>query len=448
MPIPDLYRNRSVYHFTHIENLPDIVDHGLLSTNEKTRLGIAHNAIAYNDIQCNRATMPVTCGAAGVVHDYVPLYFCIRSPMLNAVVTNKIADEQFIIYLEFPITIAERFECVFSDASANTHNPPNFYNDLQDMNRINWDAVDTWRWARRHDIPGQTPIMQAKMAELLIHRVLPTSEVCRIIVWNNSIRDMVREIFEAARVACPTIALGDRNFYFIDNGYPPVTGPHFINQKYATTIDAILNSERTNADEARYTRLREILTALENSLEALPETAELIGLGTENPMHGCNVGEHTLTVVNRLAAITEFEGLQQRDRRLVILSAYLHDIGKGPRTRWPDGVQKVDEDHPIKALPMLQRILVEELEQVTERSVRILCKLVCYHDIIGGIIGRGRRAEELEEIIEDETELNMLIALCKADIRAVNFGWCDDAAIERVKERVLQSLRERVQEAQ
>ena len=53
------------------------------------------------------------------------------------------------------------------------------------------------------------------------------------------------------------------------------------------------------------------------------------------------------------------------------------------------------------------------------------------------------RESKLEGIIETEQELAMLIALCKADIRAVNFGWCDDAAIQLLNQRVLQTIRER-----
>jgi len=114
MSIPNKFKYRSVYHFTHIENLPSILEHGLLSTNEMDRRGLSHNVIAYSGIQDRRADMDVTCGMGGKVHDYVPLYFCIRSPMLLAVVNNKIADEQCIIYLEFPISIMDKYPFVFT----------------------------------------------------------------------------------------------------------------------------------------------------------------------------------------------------------------------------------------------------------------------------------------------------------------------------------------------
>lgn len=103
MTIPKDYENRSLYHFTHIDNLESILKHGLLSKNEKIKIGLIHRDISYEEIQERRFSTKVTCGNCGCVHDYVPFYFCRRSPMLFAVVNNKIADQKFIIYLEFPI---------------------------------------------------------------------------------------------------------------------------------------------------------------------------------------------------------------------------------------------------------------------------------------------------------------------------------------------------------
>jgi len=146
MPVPPAYRDRTLYHFTHIDNLPGILQHGLLSTNEKLRRGLPHRNIAYEGIQDRRADMEVTCGPGGVVHDYVPLYFCKRSPMLLAVIQNKIADEQLIIYFEFPILIMEQLPCVFTSHSANTISAPTFYDDLAHLDELDWNAIDTWRW--------------------------------------------------------------------------------------------------------------------------------------------------------------------------------------------------------------------------------------------------------------------------------------------------------------
>jgi len=73
------------------------------------------------------------------------------------------------------------------------------------------------------------------------------------------------------------------------------------------------------------------------------------------------------------------------------------------------------------------------------RSAKVICKLVCYHDLVGDIVGKGRRIEELAEIVEDERELDMLIALGKADMMSVNPVWGirHDQDIAKLREDVV-----------
>ena len=85
MSVPQEHKGRYVYHMTHLENLESILQNGLLSTNEKDRLGIDHKNIANQSIQTRRSVMNVACGPEGTVHDYVPFYFAPRSPMLYAI---------------------------------------------------------------------------------------------------------------------------------------------------------------------------------------------------------------------------------------------------------------------------------------------------------------------------------------------------------------------------
>ncbi|MCK4816480.1 DUF4433 domain-containing protein, partial [bacterium] len=401
MSIPDKFKHRSVYHFTHIDNLPTILEHGLLSTNEMERRRLGHNVIAYSRIQDCRSDMDVTCGMKGKVHNYVPLYFCIRSPMLYAVMYYKIADEKCIIYLEFPISIMDRYPFVFTDASANTWVPPNFYADPKNLKTIDWDAVETWKWGKQHDKEGQTPIKQAKMAELLIHEKLDLSDIAKIIVWNSYIADIVKKVYKENNLNTPPITYGGTEYYYLDNKLPPVTGPLCINREYEETIDFVLQNIG-KASKPKFKKLKDLRSALRVNLGCIPETAEIVDLESDNEMHSEDVGTHTLKVVEELRKLSVFKDMNSTDKLFVEIAAYLHDIGKGPKSRWAsnEGKQKVDPDHPIKALPMLKRILIEDIAKMKPRSAKVICKLVCYHDIVGDIVAKGRRVEELEEIVE------------------------------------------------
>lgn len=440
MAIPKEYQGRSIYHFTHLFNLENILKHGLLSKNIKEKLKLEHKDIAYDGIQQRRADMDVPCGPKGVVHDYVPFYFCKRSSMLLAIINNKIADEQFIMYFQAPITIMDEYACVFSDAAANTAMPPNFFANPKELNRLNWKAIDSLKWSMPTDA-----LKQARMAELLIYKQVNMSDVSGIIVWNDWIKEEVQKIFKAAGLTPPPIKLDYRHYFddFYNKGeLPPVTGPFFIRKKYDEITSAILK-DPGGAPSAQFESLGDLRDALKADFGCLEETAELAGLESDNPLHREDVATHTLKVVEKLNGLPEYEDMKGSDKRLAEVAAYLHDIGKGPKSRWPDGRQKVDPDHPIKALPMLKRILTKEIKNVSASSVGLLCKLVCYHDLVGDIVGKGRRVEELEEIVEDERELSMLIALGKADMLALNPIWLDEHKVEDMRRRVLGTLKRR-----
>lgn len=51
MSIAQKYKERFFYHFTHINNIPSIVEHGgLFSTNLKKKYGISHYNVANMNI--------------------------------------------------------------------------------------------------------------------------------------------------------------------------------------------------------------------------------------------------------------------------------------------------------------------------------------------------------------------------------------------------------------
>lgn len=432
MAIDQKYRPRYVYHFTHLENLPQILETGLLSHNELTRLGKMHTSVAYDEIQGRRSNLAVTCGPGGVVHDYVPFYFCKRSSMLFAVVNNKIADQFFIIYLRFPITIMEDCPCVFTDTAANTSTSPNFYNRPEDLDNLNWEAIDSQKWSL-----GSVELNHQRMAELLVHKNIGMDKISRIIVWNESIRERVLKIYEKAGIAPPSVGYDSHHYctsFFRGGGeelHSIVKGPYAIAMDYKETIGQILPAIG-KASSPRFDKLSSLLKALREDFSVLPETAELVGLESDNEMHTEDVGKHTLNAVCKLLTLPEYEAMNPTDKLLVELATYFHDIGKGPKSQWEKhgGKQQVDPDHAVKALPMVKRILTEDVKTLKNRSAKVICKLVCYHDLVGDIVGKGRRPKELFDVVEDSRDLEMLIAISKADMLSVNPLWLWESRVK------------------
>lgn len=379
--------------------------------------------------------MPVTCGLGGVVHDYVPFYFCKRSSMLLNVIYSKNVDQHELIHFALPISVLDEPNVVFTDASANTDIPPNFYIDPSDLIHLSWTAIDSLKYS----LP--TAEKQARMAEVLVPTTCNVAAFDHIIAWNAHMTAKVQSIYRAQGMTPPRILM-DNKFHFTkwpeDETKSLVAGPKAISFNYAQTIGHITTTGQN--PQARFRNLDGLLAALRADFGCLPETQELVGLESDNAVHFEDVGQHTQTVVRNLLASDEYAAMNSADQRLVEIAAYLHDIGKGPKSRWADndGKQKNDPDHPIGSVIMLRRILTEEITTIKPRSIRVLAKLVCYHDLVGDIVGKGRHEQQFVDIAGTERELDMLIALGKADMSALNFD--GSYKIPALRARVLARL--------
>lgn len=448
MSLPAAYLHRSVYHFTPIDNLRAILEHGLLAIREQKRLGLPQHSIVedsehpkgwWEGIQTHRTSLAVPAGPGGYAHDYVPLYFCKLSPMLLSVISNKVVDEETIIHFEFPIHILTQYPSVFSDAAVIPGSEPHFYNRVEDLDHLNWDAIDSPAWR----MPNLA-LRYARLAELLIFRQLPVSAAVRLIVWDNEAARRVAEVYAALQLNAPHIET-DPSCYFIDPNAreltPAVRGPKGIYQVYQKTV-AELSKESGMANAPRFANLEALLHALRQDMHCLPETAELAGLESDNRAHFEDVGAHTRRVVAELLKTPEYQSLPPSDQLLVEVAAFLHDIGKGPKQRWAQmgGKQQIDFDHPVKGLPMVARILTQEVARVSLPEADLLCKLVAYHDIIGGVLTSGRRLEELQSIISSERDLDMLLALSRADASAINPDWIVSQQRAVLRQAVLANL--------
>ena len=73
-----------IYHITHVRNLPQIVEAGVLwSDAKRIELGLSCDVVGMSHIKQRRLReIEVSCHEGTHVGDYVPFYFCPRSIML------------------------------------------------------------------------------------------------------------------------------------------------------------------------------------------------------------------------------------------------------------------------------------------------------------------------------------------------------------------------------
>ncbi|WP_421340969.1 DarT ssDNA thymidine ADP-ribosyltransferase family protein [Aeromonas veronii] len=424
MAVPERYRRRNAYHFTSIENLESIIDNGLFSTNQKIARNINHVNVAEEGIQRRRAQMQIPGTGGRVVHDYVPFYFAKKTPMQLAVLHKKNVDQQFIIYLSVSILLLEtRQGSYFTNASANTVIPPTFFpgnTNAEQLDELDWPTIDSNGWSYTDEDKKHR-----KMAELLLPEHVPLFEINQIITWNRSISNIVRQLFQAKGIAEPNIIEGDYQYYYCEpNNWNNslVTGPFFLKRYVDEAVSYIVSFQRQ--EEPKFQSLGDTLHAVRTNFAAIKELEDINGLVANYGPHHGDVGQHCRQVANLVINSPEYHQLDAINREVLEIAAYLHDIGKGPKTRWFNNIMdKADEEHPRKSLPMLKRILTEDLPVLPADLVRKIVMLVTYDDLLGEIVAKGRNKSQLFDIVTSPEDINMLVALSKADIGSLNHHW-------------------------
>lgn len=192
-----------IYHITHIANLPAILqEDGLLCDAEAERRGLCAQSIAYDTIKERRKRRRVEnlkgqpVAAGGVLADYVPFYFCNRSPMLGAIHKGSVpayqGGQRDVVYLvaQAEAVAAALPNWCFTDGHA-VEAVTDFCSELKDLNRVDWNAVQTWRWGGRWRL-ADPDVTRRKQAEFLVHGRFPWSQLHSIGVLDQTMAAQVR----------------------------------------------------------------------------------------------------------------------------------------------------------------------------------------------------------------------------------------------------------------
>lgn len=187
-PVPPL----DLYHITSVDNLSAIlVSGGLLSDAALATANGSHSVIGYAHIKQRRLTQyTVDCCGGRFVGEFVPFYFCPRSPMLytiNRGNTGKPAGCQTeILHLVTTLAKARSLgrDWAIADGNAGAGHTT-FSSDIDSLKTLNWSAIRATQWQS---------LTHQKSAEFLVADFFDWSAIVSIGCHNAATKQKVERL--------------------------------------------------------------------------------------------------------------------------------------------------------------------------------------------------------------------------------------------------------------
>lgn len=184
--------NTLIYHITDVVNLPAILAAGGLHSDAVMARRTPAVVIGYDHIKLRRLReIRVPCCGDRFVGEFVPFYYCPRSPMLytiNRGATGRPAGcQRTIIHLVSRVAdgLALDRPWAISDGNAGAFHA-SFYADADALEReLNWAAIEARQWQ------GMT---HQKAAEFLVADFFPFERIHLIGCHNQPVANRVRDM--------------------------------------------------------------------------------------------------------------------------------------------------------------------------------------------------------------------------------------------------------------
>lgn len=208
--MPRDLRRTYLYHITDVKNLPKIIGTGALLSDSALAAGGGPTVnIGYDHIKQRRMTqIRVPCAGNRFVGEFVPFYFCPRSPMLyrvnRGIGNNPPGCQKTIVHLVTSVHHAVNSGNVwaFSDGGAGAFYTQ-FYDDLAQLDSLNWEAIGAKYWQE---------VTTQKSAEFLVADQFQWGLIRAIGCYEDAVAEAVNKLTETA--ANPPAVEVRRGWYY------------------------------------------------------------------------------------------------------------------------------------------------------------------------------------------------------------------------------------------
>lgn len=176
---------RNLYYITHLDNVPSILRHGILSHEEIQSRGLDFTAIYDTDIVSRRSQISVPDGRT--LWSFANLYFQPRNPMLYRVAIEQDADHLAVVAVK--TNVLARPDVMLANGNAAHRSTvivpaperDQFLKGIADIHNLNW-----WN--------AEDGSKRRIMAECLVHRLIEPSLIDAIYVANSMVAEALQAI--------------------------------------------------------------------------------------------------------------------------------------------------------------------------------------------------------------------------------------------------------------
>lgn len=169
----DEYGIDYLYHMTHKNNLNGILKHGLVSHNLANVHRYVQKDISNKDVNVRRSRNESIFNRS--IHEYVPLYFNPKNPMLYF---HRFSQADIVI-LAIDANLLNQSNTIFSDGNA-ASGSSKFYDNPDDLIHLNWKCIKAKYWGDYQD--GR----RIRCAEALVYSKIPIESIKKVFCINTN----------------------------------------------------------------------------------------------------------------------------------------------------------------------------------------------------------------------------------------------------------------------
>lgn len=179
--ILEKYGINYLYHITDIDNLQSILLRGILSHQYIQSQNFSYTDISDSQVQQLRSKKKIEDIP---LHQYVPLYFNPKNPMLFV---RRHRQSRLIIIGIDPLILFQP-NTIFSDGNAACENTL-FYQDLNHLSCLNWRIIrQNSSWSNQPD--GK----RIRCAEVLVYPKISISRILKIFCYSQQILTQIKNM--------------------------------------------------------------------------------------------------------------------------------------------------------------------------------------------------------------------------------------------------------------